>query len=259
QVAEEAVLPLLCQSLEASSGYRLARYLERQLGEDQPPQCTARYVHAFPEGVGPEQDCIAGLAETSQQQIATAVALDQDRESGPEHRLQRGSGAPQLGVRCEQHEDPAIRGPREVLHHVGDRCVVACGILSRIGYVVGNTEQALLGKVERRGEDLLHRDRGILTSETHPGCEEFELAAGGESCAGERYGLESIEQQFTQQWCEVERNCRKLRGAPLGSGALDPADVGDALARRPKYRAERITHRFKSPDHAAALEQQAIS
>src|SRR5205814_24450 len=49
QIVREPVDARLGETLEPRGGQRFTRHLERQLGENQHAQRTARYVHAFPE------------------------------------------------------------------------------------------------------------------------------------------------------------------------------------------------------------------
>ena len=130
----------------------------------------------------------------------------------------------------EQHEHAAVRRAGEIGHHLGQRGAVADLVLPRLGQIGGDAEQALGRKVERRREDLPHRDRRVLAREPEPRLEELELAAGGERGAREQHGVEPVEQELAEDRREIQRDGVKRDVLPP-RGTLEPAHRGAARPR----------------------------
>ena len=162
----------------------------------------------------------------------------------------------QRRVRREQHEDSAVTRPRQIVH---DLC--HCGIMTRlvltwIGNVVGQSEQAVLFVRERRREDLLYRDGRSFTGQADPRREEREFAAGRERGAGECDRRQPIEQQLAQHRRQVERDGGELQRLSLRPASLHPAHLRRPAGGRTQRRVESIDHRFEAANHAATLTQQ---
>ena len=131
----------------------------------------------------------------------------------------------------EQHEHPAVRGVGQVGDHLDHRRAVRVLVLARLGEIVGDAEEALRRVVERRGEDLAHRDRRVLAAESEPGLQKGELAAGRQRGAGEDDGVEPVEEQLAEHRRQVERHRREADA--LAALRCAPSSARWACRRRP--------------------------
>src|SRR6476646_10726556 len=83
--------------------------LERQLGDEQRMERVARYVDAFPKRSGAEQDRLARVAKTVEQNVARFVAVHEQRPPSLDaSRAQLSSHCANVTVAREEHEHAAV-------------------------------------------------------------------------------------------------------------------------------------------------------
>ena len=252
----ESVQPPRLQPLQPRGRERLARHLERELGQDEHPEGAPRDVHALPERIRAEQDARARLPKTTQQVIALSLPLDEERPATRDrvpHRVRRPL---ERRVAREQHEHAAVRRMSQFDEHPRHRSAVTRFVVAWLWKVGGNPEQALLGEIERRGVNLahLHPARGQVESE--PLLEVAEVAPRGERGARQHHRLDPVEQVLFEYRRQVEWHGGEREVDGLPPPPLEPADRGGPSQRRPESRRQPCRCRIEASDHAAQLTQQ---
>ena len=253
EIVREPVQAARRQALEPRRGERLGRHLEGQLGENQHAQRPSRNVDAFPEGIGAEEDRRAGLAEAPQEEIARHVALHQQRPAPGELRPHGVGGAAQRAVAREETEDAAVGGVRQLDQHAGDGRVVPRFVITRLGKIGGNAEQALRGEIERRRQRFAHHHARRRQVEAQALLEKRELTRGGERGAREHHRLHPVEQVVLEQAREIERHRRERDVGRAPAAPLEPAHGGRPTRGRLERRGEGRRRRIEPAHHTAQL------
>ena len=132
-------------------------------------------------------------------------------------------------------------------------------VLARIGHVVGDAEDALIGEIERRRKDLLHRHVAVLTREAQPALEEAELPTRRECGAREHRGLDPVEEERLEDRRQVERHRRARHILPLPPALLGPTHPWRSPCDGTKCGIQPVRRTLQPPHHRPALGQELVA
>lgn len=233
----ERVASLGAAAFGAGFGDRVGRVFERDAGDDDLGEGLAGDINACPEGIGAEEDGIAGLAHAVQEGLAGAALLLAEEGAAEEAARFEQAGVDRFEVAVAGKEDEGAAGGLGdeagdlFCEEIGIEAFVAVG---RFGGVGVDEDFGLKRVIERGGDDL---GGGVGSADAClKGIHGGTLGEGG---AGEEDAGFALEEGVAERFGDAEGSGAQVDDILLASGEFEPVngigiagleDLIDALA-----------------------------